>query len=223
MNEKDTPENLTPQCISRGGCMRPEECRRQQMCMRPAIPPPGERGGSGTVFACAGCGRPSNSLVGKQVDGAWYCYDCSPARTATVSEPRSISSKRRCKHHQLQRMYDDNDVLLEIWYCPEPGCDFEIRKAVETKSPQAPTYERLHALVFQWQGLVEKAFNTTAIKDCHCERCEEIRKDYAAIMEVQPASGQKASAQCQHLYHEPPLLGSPCLKCGTSYSVNGRP
>ena len=33
-----------PQCISRGGCMRPEECRRQGICMRPAVgmesPPP---------------------------------------------------------------------------------------------------------------------------------------------------------------------------------------
>lgn len=31
-------ESLTiPQCISRCGCMRPEECRRQGICMRPAV------------------------------------------------------------------------------------------------------------------------------------------------------------------------------------------
>ncbi len=39
MNERSQQDSgsTDPQCISRGGCMRPEECRRQGMCMRPAV------------------------------------------------------------------------------------------------------------------------------------------------------------------------------------------
>lgn len=34
---------------------------------------------------------------------------------------------KRCIHHELRRARDEaTDALLDTWYCPEPGCDFEI-------------------------------------------------------------------------------------------------
>jgi hypothetical protein len=40
--------------------------------------------GYGTVFACAGCGKYSTSLVGKQMDGLWYCSACPPQGAAAL-------------------------------------------------------------------------------------------------------------------------------------------
>jgi hypothetical protein len=45
---------------------------------------PSKTNGYGTVFACTGCGMYSTSLVGKQIDGMWYCSTCPPQSAAVL-------------------------------------------------------------------------------------------------------------------------------------------
>jgi hypothetical protein len=34
---------------------------------------------------------------------------------------------KKCQHLELSRARaDDTDALMDVWYCPEPNCDFEI-------------------------------------------------------------------------------------------------
>lgn len=37
------------------------------------------------------------------------------------------TSKERCFHSELRRdRHDETDAYLDVWYCPEPQCDFEV-------------------------------------------------------------------------------------------------
>lgn len=37
---------------------------------------------------------------------------------------------KKCQHLELRRARDeDSDGLIDVWYCPERGCTFELKQA----------------------------------------------------------------------------------------------
>ena len=82
-----------PQCISRGGCMRPEECRRHGMCMRPAIPAPEQSSDDWTKIPvhCAECGVQFLRKVRHQR----YCDNHRYLAGAVIRPQESVSSNER--------------------------------------------------------------------------------------------------------------------------------
>jgi hypothetical protein len=45
----------------------------------------------------------------------------------TNSKPDTLTSKKCCFHNELRRdQHEGTGAYLDVWYCPEPQCDFEI-------------------------------------------------------------------------------------------------
>jgi len=64
-------------------------------------------------------------------------------------ERGGMTSKRHCFHHELLRAReDDSDALTDVWFCPEPGCGFEIdKRSIETTEPK---YRQQCDMAFGW-------------------------------------------------------------------------
>jgi hypothetical protein len=153
--------------------------------------------GYGTVFACAGCGKYSTSLVGKQIDGVWYCSTCPPQLVAALLD-RAVDVMSAL-HRAIEPDLDHPEIPGIV-----PAAAMrtfvdalaDIDRARCKLRPSSETYEQRYLKALQQIIMLSHEFNKE--RNAYAVKLEEIAHD--AVTNA-------------------PNLNAECSACGARYEV----